>query len=215
MEQIVKDGKAAFSLTESGGKEVSWLSMIDNDDVNLIHQYLEQSENSRTVPKTISGLDTSYYTDRYMAAIEWIDQYDHAKIGHGSFYLSLYNDEGGVAFREFKNASYLYEVGRWSHFVEPTYPHITSVGFDGTVSNKSFTVDVHSTGTGRLRYFLTHEGEIIHADEITCKGTDCIIMPLDEQWTCPASLLFVVSDNVIIPDVCSTDVVGASVVILQ
>ncbi|MXY61839.1 MAG: ABC transporter substrate-binding protein [Cenarchaeum sp. SB0665_bin_23] len=213
MEQIVKDGKAAFSSAESTAKEVPWLSVIDADDIDLIRQYLEQSADYNIVPKAISGLETSYYTDRYMASIEWINQYDHAQIGHGSFYLSSYDDERGISFiREFRDDSYPYMVGKWSHFTEPLYPDVTGVEFNDIIpSDESFTIDVHSTGTDRLRYFLTHEGEIVHTDEIMSMGTDRLTIQLDGQWGCPTSLLlFAISDDVIIPDVYTADVVSGA-----
>lgn len=209
MEQIVKDDKGAFSSTESTSKSVPWLSVIDSDDVILIRAYLEHFANYAITPKAITGLDNSYYTDRYLASIKWIDQHGHAEIGHGSFYLSSYNDKDGIALiREFRDDSYPYKVGMWSHFVEPTYPHVTSVEFDAATSNESLIINVDSMGTDTLRYFLTHDGEIVHTGEMPSTGIDQIMIPTSES-ACPATLLlFAVSNNVIIPDVYSSDVVA-------
>lgn len=215
MEQIVKDGKAAFSTTESTSKDIPWLSTLSGTDAGLIREYLLKYAYMGVTPKALGGLDNSYYTDRYMAAVSWIDEHGHAKIDHGAFYLASYDDEKGVAFiREFTDTSYPYAMGKWSHFVEPTYPDISSVDASIVTPGRPLNIDVSSVGTDTLRYFLTHNGTIIHNGEISSRGMDRITISsdiTDNISTCPLSLLlFAVSDDVIIPDAYSTDVTVSS-----
>ena len=91
MEKTVVDGKSSFSRSESLTKNVSWLSLIIPNDARMIQSQLEDFKSSNFIPDALTDSQqiTDFQIDRYQSSIDWINQYEHAVISNGPFYLEV------------------------------------------------------------------------------------------------------------------------------
>ena len=210
MEEIVRDGRAAFSHTASDGNNIGWLSQIDPADTALIREYLAGFVEAGTVPPAIAGQDGAYYIERYLAAIDWIDEYGHAIVSHGPFFLLSYDDAEGVVFlRAFTDDTYPYQAGIWSHFGEPAPPTIVGVLTNYIVSGKDHTVNIYTTNADSLEYLLVHDDDgIIHAGHTPTTGLAAVTIPAEvtaDLQDCSLSLqVLAESDDFVIPNILET-----------
>lgn len=206
MEGVVTDGQARFSDTDALTNEVPWLSMVDSDDVALIRDKLVSFLEEGSVPKPLEGMDSEYYHARYQAAISWIDQYGHAFISNGPFSLTEYDDESGVAvLTAFRDETYPFTKGIWSHFGEPIFPTVVGVSTPSLKTDKTYDFDVFTIDTDELNYFLSHEtGILIDSGAVNATGADTITIPTEiftDVDTCSLKLrIYALSDIILIPD---------------
>lgn len=125
MEQAVRERQTAFSGPYAQSLGVSWLSMIDPADAELIRSKLVDFRANTAIPEFLPlGADADYVNQRYDAAIAWIDDKNHAVIGGGPFYLDWYARESGSAdgaidelvVRQFDDPTYPLPPGHWDAF---------------------------------------------------------------------------------------------------
>lgn len=212
MENVVSSGQAKFSDTDALANEVSWLSVLDTDDVALIRAQLVSFLEEGSVPKSLEGMDPEYYSARYQAAISWIDRYGHAAIDNGPFMLESHDEEAGIAvLTAFRDETYPYSKGVWSDFSAPIFPTIIGISKPSLESGEAYSFDVFNTNTDTLRYFLSHNtGEMVHSGEINATGTDTITIPAEatiDVNDCSLALrVFALSEAIIIPDTYKTAV---------
>lgn len=212
MEGVVIDGDTKFSDTDALTNDVSWLSLLDSDDVSLIRAKLASFLEEGSVPKPLEGMDSEYYTARYQAAISWIDQYGHAYIDNGPFSLASYDDESGIAvLTAFRDDTYPFTKGVWSHFSEPIFPTVVGISTPSLKTDDKYDFDVFTTNTDALSYFLSHEtGVLIDSGQVNATGADTITIPADtisDVNTCSLKLrLYALSDVILIPDTFETTI---------
>lgn len=203
-ERMVLDGKAAFSDTDALAGEVPWLSLIDADDAVIIREYLVSFLEEGAVPTPISGMDDEYYMERYRAAISWIDEHNHAYVGDGPFMLLSHDAEKAV-LQAFRDESYPYPQGVWSHFGESSFPEVVGVSTSILHVGEPYQFAVYTTGVDDIQYTLIQEsGGLVHTGQTDASGADTIIVPAGVTAsldTCSLTLHVVAtSDDVIIPD---------------
>ena len=130
MESAVLDGNVSFSRSGAVIKNVNWLSLIVPNDSQIIRQHLIELKESGHVPSSLQGSehDWEYFEGRYDAAINWIDQNNHAVISNGPFYLDNYSPESRtITINSFDSHEYPFESGKWEKFEQVKFPKITDV----------------------------------------------------------------------------------------
>ncbi len=147
MEQIVKDGKAAFSKSVAKAKNIEWLSLIIKSNADMVKDELLNFKNSNIIPKALQGIvSINDANARYDATIRWINEKGHAVISNGPFYLDSYNpDARTIVIKAFRDPTYPFEQGYWSKFEHLKLAKINSVN-----APVSFTRGEEVTITGNV-----------------------------------------------------------------
>ncbi|HXG74556.1 MAG TPA: ABC transporter substrate-binding protein [Candidatus Nitrosotenuis sp.] len=218
MEQIVVDGKASFSRTDSQAKSLDWLSLIVPKDASLVKEYLKQFSDSKTIPPALrdSTRPWDYYNARYEAAIKWIEQKKHAVISNGPFYLERYSPEARtMEIKSFDDPSYPFGAGRWQEFEDVRLPMITAVDVpEYVVRGKQLQIPIRTSDASLLYYFVSSaSGAQVDSGVVQAKN-DSALLVLSEETTSKMApggndlKLYVVSDSVLRPDIYSTSFVA-------
>ena len=210
MEQAVIDGKISFSRSGATSKSVNWLSLIIPNDSQLISDYLKKFKDSQYVP---AALDYNHYDSkssqsRYDAAINWINNNNHAVVSNGPFYLVGYSPESRtITTAAFADDSYPFSAGTWSKYEKVDTPKITDMQMpDRVIRGEPLEMQIATEHSSKLHYFITDaKGDQISSGvkDIT-DGT--IFLSLSEEQTSSFAVgagnlkLFVVSDTVLRPD---------------
>lgn len=116
MEAAALDGKTAFRTADAQNQGVSWLSMLDADDTQLLREYLQKFADTKYVPQGLyPGIGDEYVLSRYNATISWIDEMGHSVISNGPYYLDAYWPENGtLRVLSFDDDTYPIEPDHWS-----------------------------------------------------------------------------------------------------
>ena len=165
MEDAVLDGNVSFSRSGAVSKNVNWLSLIVPNDSQIIRQHLIELKESGHIPSSLQGseYDWEYFEGRYNAAINWIDQNNHAVISNGPFYLDNYSPESRtITINSFDSDEYPFESGKWEKFEQVKFPKITNVKISDVVNpGESVSIYVETSDSSQIHYFiLDPQGEI-------------------------------------------------------
>ena len=165
MEDAVLDGNVSFSRSGAVSKNVNWLSLIVPNDSQIIRQHLIELKESGHIPSSLQGseYDWEYFEGRYNAAINWIDQNNHAVISNGPFYLDNYSPESRtITINSFDSDEYPFESGKWKKFEQVKFPKITNVKISDVVNlGESVSIYVEMSDSSQIHYFiLDPQGEI-------------------------------------------------------
>ena len=165
MEDAVLDGNVSFSRSGAVSKNVNWLSLIVPNDSQIIRQHLIELKESGHIPSPLQGseYDWEYFEGRYDAAINWIDQNNHAVISNGPFYLDNYSPESRtITINSFDSDEYPFESGKWEKFEQVKFPKITNVKISDVVNlGESVSIYVEMSDSSQIHYFiLDPQGEI-------------------------------------------------------
>ena len=209
MEKIVVDGKSSFSRSESLTKNVNWLSLIIPNDAKMVQVQLENFESSNFIPESLSGFEQvpNFETHRYQASIDWIEQYGHAVISNGPFYLQGYSpDSRSITIKSFDSSGYPLEQGMWKDFEYADFPSIESVQIKELVE-KGMKLDIPITvkDSTEIHYFLSNtRGEIITSGVKSVEDNHAsITIGIDEIENMPVGpntlKVFAASDDVLRP----------------
>ena len=170
MEDAVLDGNVSFSRSGAVSKNVNWLSLIVPNDSQIIRQHLIELKESGHIPSSLQGseYDWEYFEGRYNAAINWIDQNNHAVISNGPFYLDNYSPESRtITINSFDSDEYPFESGKWEKFEQVKFPKITDVKISDVVnSGESVSIYVETSDSSQIHYFILNP-----RGEITVSGT--------------------------------------------
>ncbi len=147
MEQVVKDGKAAFSQSIAKANNTEWLSLIIKSNADMVKDALLNFKSNLIIPKALQGsVSIVDINARYDATIGWIDARGHAVISNGPFYLDSYNpDARTIVIKAFRDPTYPFEQGYWSRFEQLKLAEIRSVN-----APVSFTKGEEVTITGNV-----------------------------------------------------------------
>lgn len=126
---VVEGSKWSFSPNVPGRDEVDLLQQKCVQDIKV---ELEKMREEAYVPKALRGIvPIRDAIERYNAAIKFIDQYGHAFIGNGPFYLVKYAPESNFmelkAFRD----GYPYDSNYWVEFYQT--PRLSVDNFEAPV----------------------------------------------------------------------------------
>ena len=166
MEKTVIDGKASFSRSESISKNVNWLSLIIPNHAIMIKDQLDDFKSSSFVPVPLTGFAqiSDFHTDRYQSSIDWINEYEHAVISNGPFYLQGYSpDSRSITIKSFDSSGYPLKQGVWKAFEDAEFPVIESVSIDKFVQKgMKLDIPIKMKNAKEVHYFLSDaQGEII------------------------------------------------------
>lgn len=214
MEQIVVDGKASFSRTDSQAKNLNWLSLIIPKDAALVKECLEQFLTSKTIPPALqdSKMPWDYYKTRYKAAINWIEQKNHAIISNGPFYLERYSPEARtMEIKSFDNPTYPFGTGHWQEFEDVRLPKITKVNIpEYVLRGNILQIPIQTSDTSLLYYFVSGaSGEQVDSGILEIQN-DSTTLVLSKEITNKMTSggndlkLYAVSDSVLRPDIYTT-----------
>lgn len=211
MEQAVIDGKVSFSRSGSVSKGVNWLSLIVPNDAEIIRQYLLEFKDSSFEPPALATFDLShsYFDSRYDASIKWIDEYNHAVISNGPFYLESYSPESRtITIKAFADESYPFEAGHWQEFEKIKFPKIVQVDIPDVIKKGDIlTIPISTQDASKIDYFFTNS----QGDSVAT-GTQLVdfgktILTLSEEQTDKFGIgandlkVFAVSESVLRPDI--------------
>ena len=165
MEKTVVDGKSSFSRSESLTKNVSWLSLIIPNDARMIQSQLEDFKSSNFIPDALTNFQqiTDFQIDRYQSSIDWINQYEHAVISNGPFYLEGYSpDSRSITIKSFDSSGYPLQQGIWNNFEHAEFPTIESVDIEELVQKgMKLDIPVKVTNSSEIQYFLSNTQGIV------------------------------------------------------
>ena len=214
MENAVLDGNVSFSRSGAVSKNVNWLSLIVPNDSQIIRQHLIELKESGHIPSPLQGseYDWEYFEGRYDAAINWIDQNNHAVISNGPFYLDNYSPESRtITINSFDSDEYPFESGKWKKFEQVRFPTITNVKISDVVSSgESALIHVDTSDSSKIYYFILNpKGEIAVSGIIPVDNNSSeIILSKSETSDLDTGTntikIFASSDEVLRPDNYST-----------
>ncbi|MCZ6581944.1 MAG: ABC transporter substrate-binding protein [Thaumarchaeota archaeon] len=214
MEHSVIDGKVSFSRSGSVSKNVNWLSLLVPNDASLVKSYLEEFKETEFIPSALEAFsfDTNYHQSRYDSSISWIEQYDHAIISNGPFYMERYSPESRtITIRAFDDVSYPFEAGHWQKFEDVRTAKIVNVDVPKLITKgDKIIIPVSVSDSSNLFYYFTNpEGQIVASDMIEIKNGNVNIVLSEEQTTLFGTgandmRVFAISEEVFRPDVFST-----------
>jgi len=132
----------------------------------MIKEQLVEFKEIKYIPSSllVTEHDWQYFEHRYDAAIEWSDEYGHAVISNGPFYLDNYSPESRtITIHSFDSAGYPFDAGKWEEFEQIKYPKITNVEIPNVVDlKKELSVRVHTTDSSTIHYFVSNsKGETV------------------------------------------------------
>ena len=209
MEKTVVDGKSSFSRSESLTKNVSWLSLIIPNDARMIQSQLEEFKSSNFIPDALTDFQqiTDFQIDRYQSSIDWINQYEHAVISNGPFYLEGYSpDSRSITIKSFDSSGYPLEQGIWNNFEHAEFPTIESVDIQELVQKgMKLDIPVKVTNSSEIQYFLSNtQGTVITSGVQNVHDNHATITiendEIDNLLVGPNTLkIFAASDDVLRP----------------
>ncbi len=211
MEQSVIDGKVSFSRSGAVSKSVNWLSLIVPNDAEIIKQYLTEFKDSSHVPPALAYFDlrNNYFDSRYDASIKWIEEYNHAVISNGPFYLQSYSPESRtITIRAFADESYPFEPGHWKEFENVKFPKIVQVDIPDVIKQGTIlSVPIITKDASKIDYFFTNnQGESV-ASGTQMLDSERTILTLTQEQTDKFGIganelkVFAVSESVLRPDI--------------
>ena len=209
MEKTVVDGKSSFSRSESLTKNVNWLSLIIPNDAQMVKDQLEDFKSSNFIPEPLTGFEQimDFQIDRYQSSIDWIDQYGHAVISNGPFYLEGYSpDSRSITIKSFDSSGYPLEQGIWKEFEYAKYPIIESVIINELIQKGTeLDIPIETKNSTKLHYFISNsQGEIITSGiKDVLNNNTRIVLEKEDTENLPNGPLtlkiFAASDNVLKP----------------
>ena len=125
MESAVGSNQTRWDSSAANDLGVSWLDMLDASDIALIRSHLVALADPGHIGHVPDFLytdrTTAYVSERYNAAISWIDTRGHAVVSNGPFYLDVYSvDSDGtiteLTVKKFDDPSYPFAAGHWNSF---------------------------------------------------------------------------------------------------
>ncbi len=130
MESAVGNNQTHWDSAAASARGVSWLDMLDASDIALIRGHLvalKGASHDAHVPGFLYiDRTTAYVSERYDAAIQWIDARGHPVVSNGPFYLDSYStDSDGtiteLTVKRFDDPSYPFAAGHWDAFtIDPS-----------------------------------------------------------------------------------------------
>ena len=167
---VFEDRRAAYSDTAAQRFSVPWINLVMPNDVRLLRRALIELRNDNRYPQSIfqsGGVSVSEEeaSQRYQAALDWIEQYDLAIISNGPFQLVRYDPPSQFAeLLAFRDPSYPFKPGDWYRGAPPTirFNTIEAPGI-GIGSTASVDVTLEGPGLVELRYLLLDpaSGEVV------------------------------------------------------
>ena len=213
MEQAVIDGKVSFSRSGAVSKNVNWLSLLVPNDAAMMRDYLEEFKRTSFIPPALKKFDVRPQDaiSRYDSSIDWINEYNHAIISNGPFYLDRYSPESRtITIKSFDDASYPFQAGHWKDFENVKFPKIIQIEFPNIVNKGSkLSIPITTEDATKIHYFLTNSEGVTIASGIKELNERISELTFSEEQTLKLSdganelKIFAISDSVLRPDVYS------------
>ena len=158
---VFEDRRAAYSDTAAQRFSVPWINLVMPNDVRLLRRALIELRDDNRYPQSIfqsGGVSVSEEeaSQRYQAALDWIEKYDLAIISNGPFQLVRYDPPSQFAeVVAFRDPSYPFKPGDWYRGAPPAI-RFNTIEAPGIGIGSVASVDVTLEGPGiiDLRYLL-------------------------------------------------------------
>ena len=193
IERLVSSNQLSFSKSQSTIKNVDWLSVIIPEHALLIKKELNKMMEEKYIPDPLKPfVDFDYAKKRYEAGINWIQQYNHAVISNGPFYLSNYNPAGRtIDIIAFKDPSYPFNSDYFSNFETPISLDITEINTSkfitiGDTKILNFLISQSDTSNDDLNidfFFSDYNGNLLYSESILEHKDSLIRIVLDKSLT--------------------------------
>ena len=167
---VFEDRRAAYSDTAAQRFSVPWINLVMPNDVRLLRRALIVLRNDNRYPQSIfqsGGVSVSEEeaSQRYQAALDWIEEYDLAIISNGPFQLVRYDPPSQFAeVVAFRDPSYPFKPGDWYRGAPPAI-RFNTIEAPGIGIGSAASVDVTLEGPGiiDLRYLLLNpaSGDVV------------------------------------------------------
>ena len=175
----------------------------------MIQNQLEDFRSSNFIPDSLTGFEqiSDFHTSRYQSSVDWIDQYGHAVISNGPFYLQGYSpDSRSITIKSFDSSGYPLEQGIWKEFEYAKYPIIESVIINELIQKGTeLDIPIETKNSTKLHYFISNsQGEIITSGiKDVLNNNTRIVLEKEDTENLPNGPLtlkiFAASDNVLKP----------------
>ena len=193
IERLVSSNQISFSKSQSTIKNVDWLSVIIPEHALLIKNELNKMMEEKYIPDPLKQfVDFDYAKKRYESGINWIQQYNHAVISNGPFYLSNYNPAGRtIDVIAFKDPSYPFNSDYFSNFETPISLDITEINTSkfitiGDTKILNFLISQSDTSNDNLNidfFFSDYNGNLLYSESILDHKDSLIRIVLDKSLT--------------------------------
>ena len=216
------DGKLAYSRSEALAKGVGWYDPIVKEHADLIKEELQKMKSEQFIPAALKGVvSVQDAMKRYDASINWINNHGHAIISNGAFYLDNFNAAGGtITIKAFRDPSYPFEVGHWSHYESPRLADITSVDVPRIVSigqptsvKVNIQVASQPSSNATVNYFVSNkDGVVVISGQAQPQNTGEFLIDLTADITSKLSpgpnqiKIFATSNEALRPDISSNTI---------
>lgn len=176
-ERLVLSNILSFSKSQAITKNADWLSLVVPEHANLIKKELIKMKNEKFVPLPLKKIVTvDEAIKRYDASIKWIEDRQHAVISNGPFFLDSYNPSGRtMEIKAFRDNTYPFEQGYWSHLEKPktiqiknfTHSKYIKIGQEKLINFQSFADDIPESNISIYYFLLDYSGKIVKSGEAT------------------------------------------------
>ncbi|MGD1838954.1 MAG: ABC transporter substrate-binding protein [Nitrososphaeraceae archaeon] len=193
IERLVSSNQLSFSKSQSTIKNVDWLSLIIPEHALLIKKELNKMIEEKYIPDPLkSFINFDYAKKRYEASINWIQEYNHAVISNGPFYLSNYNPAGRtIDIYAFNDPSYPFNSDHFSNFETPVSLEINEINTSkfikiGDTKMLEFLISQPNASHNNINFdffFSDYNGNLIYYDSILEHKDSLIRIVLDESLT--------------------------------
>ena len=150
---VFEDRRAAYSDTAAQRFSVPWINLVMPNDVRLLRRALIELRDDNRYPQSIfqsGGVSVSEEeaSQRYQAALDWIEEYDLAIISNGPFQLVRYDPPSQFAeVLAFRDPSYPFKPGDWYRGAPPAI-RFNTIEAPGIGIGSVASVDVTLEGPG-------------------------------------------------------------------
>jgi peptide/nickel transport system substrate-binding protein len=159
---VFEKRQAAYSDTAAGRFQVPWISLVMPKDARLVRNTLRDLAAANSMPSqilTMGGTVVATESDadrRYLAVMDWFEEYGMLVIANGPFVLTRYDPPAQFAELEaFRDPDYPFHAGDWNFGVpelirfQPIDLRPLNIGQDYNVG-----IDVEGPGHLGVRYVL-------------------------------------------------------------
>lgn len=117
---VFEKRQAAYSQAAASRYSVPWISLIMKRDASLVSRVLKEFKRNSVFPSAelsfggVLPVQVEEAMDRYEAALNWMDKYEHLVISQGPFILAVFDAPAQYARLEaFRDVNYPFKPGDW------------------------------------------------------------------------------------------------------
>ncbi|MEM3607665.1 MAG: ABC transporter substrate-binding protein [Candidatus Bathyarchaeia archaeon] len=171
MEDVVMNGRAAFSKSASGARGVEWLDLTKGPSLEALKDSLQKLASENYIPEALKPyVSSSEAKARWFALQGWFNNYGHFLVSNGPYYFYKADTVARQdILKAFRDPSYPYSPGDFDQLTSPRFADIIRVSMpDRVVAGGEALIRVGVTVGGvpsreaEVSYLIINpEGEIL------------------------------------------------------